>query len=275
MSANTGFQHVNEWSGLRGFTNLFRKENRAWWSTRRWWINALLWPLILGGLVANMMFVPSLINLASSEEIAEAGGVIAYAIMMGLSGFFEFGTQLVALGAVVLCQDALIDEKQSGITEWLLSKPVTRRAYILAKLLTHMAYTTLFLTVIPATVAYGLFSLRTGEPFPLLPFLAGAGMMGLNILFYVSLTIMLGTWFNSRAPIVAVTLGLLFGGSFIGGLIKPLLYVTPWLLPQLASGIASQLPLPINMVWPPVVATVVWILIFIAVTLVKFEKTEF
>lgn len=275
MTTNTGFQYVNEWSGLRGFSNLFRKEDRAWWGTRRWWINALLWPTVLGGLVANMMFVPGLINLASPKETAEAGGVIAYAIMMGLSGFFEFGTQLVALGAVVLCQDALIDEKQSGVTEWLLSKPVARRAYILAKLLTHITYAILFLALIPATVAYGLFSLRGGEPFPFLPFLTGVGMMVLHILFYVSLTITLGTWFNSRAPIVAVTLGLLFGGGFIGGLIKPLLYVTPWLLPQLASGIASQLPLPIDLVWLPVIATALWCVIFVIVALVKFERTEF
>jgi len=275
MTANLQLPRANEWGGLRGFTNLFRKENRAWWGTRRWWINTLLWPAMLGGLAANMMFVPSLIDLASPEQIAEAGGVIAYAILTGLSVFFEFGTQVVALGAVVLCQDALIDEKQSGVTEWLLSKPITRRAYILAKLITYAAYTVLFLAVIPAAVTYGLLCLRGGEPFPFPPFLAGAGLMALHLLFYVSLTIMLGAWFNSRAPIVAVALGLLFGGGFIGGLIQPLLYVTPWLLPQLASGIASGLPLPIDMVWPPVVATAGWIVIFLLITLSKFERTEF
>jgi ABC-2 type transport system permease protein len=176
---------------------------------------------------------------------------------------------------VVLCQDALIDEKQSGITEWLLSKPVSRQAYILAKLVTHAVYTVLFLVAIPAGVTYGLLSLRGAELFPFLPFMAGVGLMILHLLFYASLTIMLGAWFNSRAPLVAISLGLLFGGGFIGGFIKPLLYVTPWLLPQLASGLASGLPLPLDLVWPPVVATTIWVLIFIFVALVKFERTEF
>ena len=43
MSANLDLLKGNEWKGLRGFSNLFSKENGAWWGTRRWWINALLW----------------------------------------------------------------------------------------------------------------------------------------------------------------------------------------------------------------------------------------
>jgi hypothetical protein len=46
MASNLGFQRVNEWNGLRGFANLFRKENRAWWSTRRWLLRSSgAWPL--------------------------------------------------------------------------------------------------------------------------------------------------------------------------------------------------------------------------------------
>lgn len=48
MTVNSQFQIVHARAGMRGFANLFRKENRTWWGTRRWWINLILWPLMLG-----------------------------------------------------------------------------------------------------------------------------------------------------------------------------------------------------------------------------------
>lgn len=86
---------------------------------------------------------------------------------------------------------------------------------------------------------------------------------------------MLGVWFNSRAPIVALALGSLFGGSFIGGLIPSTLYVTPWLLAQIASATAADLPLPTDLLWPPLLATALWSILFVILALVRFERTEF
>jgi len=53
MAANIVFVRVKELNGMRGFSNLLRKEIQAWWGTRRWWINAILWPGMLGGLTAG------------------------------------------------------------------------------------------------------------------------------------------------------------------------------------------------------------------------------
>ena len=121
-------------TSFRGFSNLFRKENRAWWRTRRWWINALLWPVILCGLMVNMLFVPSVANLAPEAEVAGAGGVTAFLLEMALSVFFEFGLTVVAIGVVILASDLIIGEKMDGTAEWLLSKPIARRSYILSKI---------------------------------------------------------------------------------------------------------------------------------------------
>lgn len=275
MTASIELQRVREWGWLRGFSNLFRKEHQAWWGTRRWWINGLAWILILGGLVANMLFVPTLTNLANPEEVRAAGGLQAYAIQMGLSVFFEFGVQVVAIGAIILTQDALIDEKMSGVTEWILSKPVARRAYLIAKFIAHSIYISLFLVLLPALVVYGLFYLHSAEPYPLIPFLLGVSLMLLHLLFYMTITLMLGAIFNSRVPVLAISMGILLGGGIIGSLVKPMLSITPWMLAQIASGVASQKPLPGHLFWPPVVATGVWIVLFALATLFKFERTEF
>ena len=74
--------------------------------------------------------MPTIAGLATEAEIASAGSLTAYIVLMGLTVFFEFGTTVLGIGAVVLSQDAIIGEKQSGVAEWLLAKPVARRSYV-------------------------------------------------------------------------------------------------------------------------------------------------
>lgn len=275
MAANLELQRANEWGGLRGFTNLYRKEHRAWWGTRRWWINALLWTVLLGGLMAIMLFLSNEeVGEASAAEITQAGGLIAYIVMLGLSTFFDFGVPMMAIGTVVLAQDLIIGEKQSGVAEWLLSKPVTRRAYVLAKVAANALGVVSLLIGLPAVVAYGLLSLRLGAMFPLLPFLSAIGITTVHTLFYLTLTLMLGTIFNSRGPILGIALGSVLGGGLLGGFINPLFYATPWMLPKLAFLTASGQALPAGMGTAALVATALWSVGFILVATAKFEKME-
>jgi ABC-2 type transport system permease protein len=275
MAANIEFTRVKNLNGLQGFSNLLHKENRAWWGTRRWWINALLWPVLICGLLANMLFVPTVANLASESEIAQAGSVTAYVVLMGLSVFFEFGTTVLGLGAIVLLQDAIIGEKQSGVAEWLLAKPVARRAYVLAKVIANALLMLVLMVVLPATIGYGMVSLRSGELFSLLPFLSAVGIMTANLFFYLTLTLMLGTLFNNRGPILGIALASVLGGNLLGSLFKPLLYFTPWMLPKVASLTASSQPIPVEISSAPLIATVLWCIVFVLIALAKFNKTEF
>ena len=170
MTVNQALRKTNEWNPLRGFSNLFNKENRAWWGTRRWWINALLWTVLLGGLTAIMLFGPNEEVLEATEaEIAQAGGVTGYTLWVGLNVFFQFGVSVLAIGTIILSQDLIIGERQSGVAEWLLSKPVTRRAYVLAKMAAHALPILALLVGLPSAVVYGLLSFRMGAPFPPLP----------------------------------------------------------------------------------------------------------
>jgi len=276
MTADLELQRINEWSGLRGFGNLFRKENRAWWGTRRWWVNALLWPGMLGGLVGVMLFIlPPLAETTGDPAVAAAGGPIPFSLQMARTVFFEMGSMALAFGVIVLCQDLILDEKQSGVTEWLLSKPVARRSYVLAKLVASILATLILLLALPALITYALYYVRLGEPYPLLPFLSGIGVMAVHTLFYLTLTIMLGTMFNSRAPILGIALGSVMGGSFISGIIRPLIYVMPWTLGKVAALVSEGQQLPAGFLWPPLITSLLWSVVFSIVALAKFEKTEF
>ncbi len=275
MAANLELERVKERNGLRGFSNLFRKENRAWWGTRRWWINALLWTVLLGGLTAIMLFASGEeISEATEAEITQAGGLLAYILSLGLNVFFQFGIPVLAIGTVILAQDLIIGEKQSGVAEWLLSKPVTRRAYVLAKVAANALAVFALLVGLPSVVAYGLLSLRMGAPFPLMPFLSAAGIMAVHTLFYLTLTLMLGTIFNNRGPILGIALGSVLGGGMLGNLVKPLLYVTPWMLPKVAVLTATGQAITAEMGIASLVATALWSVVFIFVAFAKFEKME-
>jgi ABC-2 type transport system permease protein len=275
MAANTEFIRVKEFSSLRGFSNLLTKESRAWWATRRWWINALLWSVLICGLLANMLFVPTVASLATEAEISSAGSVTAYVVLMGLSVFFEFGAAVVGIGAVVLLQDSIIGEKQSGVAEWLLAKPVARRAYVLAKVIGNAVPMLALMLGGPAIIGYSLLSVRQGGFFPVLPFLTALGILAVHTLFYITLTLLLGTIFSSRGPIIGIGLGSVLGGTFLGSLFKPLLYVMPWMLPKIASMVASGEILPPELGAAPLAATLAWSLFFVFAALKRFERTEF
>lgn len=276
MTANLDLLGVNERKGLRGFANLFQKEKQAWWSTRRWWINAIFWTMLLCGLTAIMLFAPSdEAAQATESEIAQAGGLVAYILSLGLSVFFEFGVPVLGIGTVVLAQDLIIGEKQSGAAEWLLSKPVTRRAYVYSKLAANTPSLLILLVGLPSMLVYVMLSIRIAAPFPLLPFISAVGIMALHTIFYLALTLMLGTIFINRIAILGIALGSVLGGGILGGLLKPLLYVTPWMLPKAAWLTATSQTVPPEAGIAPVVATILWIVVFTFLALMKFEKMEF
>ena len=275
-TTNQALQRVNEPNCLRGFSNLLRKENRAWWNTPRWWINALLWPAILGGLASIMLFaLPSLVATEQVDEVVAAGGPVAYGIQIGISVFFRMGSVTLALGAVVLSQDLLLEEQQSGVTEWLLAKPVARRAYVLAKLAASALAILVLLVGLPSLSMYLLLSIRAGGPYAVLPFLKGIGVLAVHTLFYLVLTLMLGTFFKNRTAILGIAIGSALGGSMIGGFIKPLLWITPWILGNSTELMVMGQSVAPEMMAYPLAATVIWCLIFTLVALAKFERTEF
>jgi ABC-2 type transport system permease protein len=274
MEAELELQRLQEGDTFRGFSTLLRKENRAWWATRRWWVNAVIWVVLLSGLQANMLFVPTIANLATEADIARAGGLNEYVVSMGLNVLFEFGTTVVAIGAVVLSMDACISERESGVCPWLLSRPAARRSYVLAKLASSLIAMLVLLIGIPSLVGYGMLSMKLGSLFPPGPFLAGLGLMILHVMFYLTLTVTLGVFFTNRIPVLALALGSVLGGSLVGGLIRPLLHVTPWMLPKLASLAASGQYAAVIAGASAIIASALWCVVFAAAALWKFERMD-
>jgi hypothetical protein len=109
---------------------------------------------------------------------------------------------------------------------------------------------------------------------PLPSFIASVAGLALHTLFYLTLTLMMGVFAESRNKLLGVALGTLLGGLVLSSIVGRLALVTPWLLPTLLPMLAlgEPLPLPISL---PMIATAAWCVVFIVAALWKFERVEF
>ncbi len=69
----------------------------------------------------------------------------SYAIFAGL---------FPAVGVVIIMQGVVVGEKKSGTAAWVLSKPVTRPAFILSKVIANSLGVLVTMVVLPGIVAY-------------------------------------------------------------------------------------------------------------------------
>ena len=256
-------QRVTPGRALRGFGNLLQNETRAWWGTRKWLVHLLIWIAIINGFTG-------LIGWAEGQDGEAASEVYSEAVQV----FFIIGGIAAALGVVSTAQGAIGGEKQLGTAAWILSKPVSRSAFVLAKLLAHAGAFLVLAVAIPALV-FCIQSLVAGWGMPpLAPFAGGLTVLTLHLLFYLALTVMLGTVFNSRGPIVGIGVGLIIAGQSLPNLLPQLSTFFPWRLPWVAGGLVLGEAVSLE-AFVAIGVTAAWTVLFVAVALWRFEREEF
>jgi hypothetical protein len=140
----------------------------------------------------------------------------------------------------------------------------------------------LTMNVLPGAAAFVQFTLAGAAP-KLLPYVLGMGVLAVNLLYFLSLTVMLGVLANNRAVVIGVPLALAFGQQYLLGMLPPLRYVLPWtlVLPPpgseglggaIAAAIMAQQPLPSLI---PLYATLLSIVVFSTVAIWRFQDEEF
>ncbi|HSR32887.1 MAG TPA: ABC transporter permease subunit, partial [Anaerolineae bacterium] len=191
----------------------------------------------------------------------------------------------VPFAAVSLAQDSILGEKHSGTAAWVLSKPLRRPAYVLAKLIAHGLGLFVAWVALPGVIAYLQLLKPAGGYFTPLRIAGVMGLNYLNLLFFLTLALMLATLFNGRGPVLGISLVLAWAGPmpFISAPIQkyaPWLYdVLPWKLlidfntnQPLAGYLANGRPLPTVL---PIIATALWCVLFTAVATWRFRREEF
>ena len=252
----------------RGFSQLFRRENAGWWKGRRWIVQVIIFALILNGIVLTVI-------IASSNDPSVPPMTAAEKATTGIALFVTLAGMAPVIAVVISGQDSIIGEKQSGTAAWILSKPVARASFVLSKLAAHALAYLVIIPVIQGAVAYAIISAASGAPLALLPFVAGMLLVYLNLLFYITLTLMLGTLFEQRGGVIGIGLAIALGYQ-IYLLIAPWsANVMPWGLIREGGTAGSIMQGQTPATFLPVIATCLWCVLFTAVALWRFGKAEF
>lgn len=269
MTSEYPFERVEERGWRLGFSNLFSRENRKWWRSRRWLVQMLVWLVLLPGFVVMALYVIPGLSAPDGSPVVDQDPLIG-----ALQGFFGVGSMLLAIGITILMQDEVIGEKNTGTAEWVLSKPVSRSAFLLSKLAAHTLGMLAAMVAVPALAAYLLISIYQGSSYPAGPFILGSAILALHTFFYLALNLMLGVLTNRRDILLGISLGVLLGGSFLRSFLPQISLATPWFLPDVAGLAAMAVPLAGDMIGP-IAATGLWSLLFIAAALLRFQSYEF
>lgn len=263
MSGNSAFTQIRERGWRGGLRNMLRGEFGKWWRSRLWWIQSLIWVVVINLILAGIMY--------SNGGIPFAEAVTLYCIFTGL---------FPSIAIVIIMQDALVGEKEMGTAAWVLSKPVSRQAFILAKWIANSIGVTVTMLILPGILAYLLFFLRYDTWINPVQLLSGWGILLVYMLYYLTLTLMLGAFFSHRGPVIGIPLALAFGQQLILGVLPMLTFVLPWVLAlpegEFDLSIAASIILgqnPVSMT--PFIITFFSIFAFIALSLWRFEKEEF
>ncbi len=259
MVINSEFNLRNVQGWRTGLSNLLSAEFGRW-GTKDWYIMMAIWLAIINGSLLGV--------LSGMDDIASA------LMLLGLlAGMFP------VINVVIVLQDVIIGEKETGTAAWILSKPVSRPAYILSKLIGNLVGITVSLAIVPGIVAYATIYLMRGVLLPPGPFFAAIAILALNLIFFLTLTLMLGTFFDSRGGVIGIPMLLGPGYSLFYNLplisaFHPMAMFFPSGNADISFFGAIALGEPVGSLIP-FLMTVFGILLFTIVSLWRFHREEF
>jgi ABC-2 type transport system permease protein len=247
---------------LVGFGNMVNKEWGSWWRTRRSLTHLILWLFVINGL----MFLVGVDERQGNPPLEVLEELIEV--------FIRAGGLFATIGIVVATQSAVFGEKQLGTAEWVLSKPITRPAFLLSKFLVNGTSFVFLAVVIPAVLFYVQVIHHALLQPDFVPFTLGLLLHVEHLLFYLALTLLAGTFFRGRGAVSGTAIGFLFAGLILPNALPSLTPLLPWILHPLASMVALQQDLP-DQVWLSVTMTLLWTVLCMLVALWRFEREEF
>jgi ABC-2 type transport system permease protein len=247
-----------------GFRNLLGRENGEWAAGPAPLAHAVIWIIIVAAVSAVIAFVRGEMEPGyTPKDINRAGALM----------FFVLASVASVIAVVAKTQGAIIGEKQLGTAAWVLSKPASRRSFFLAKLVVHFRWLLMVTLLVPAVVFYGLVTAVSTLPPPPLPFVGGLAILALGLLFYLALSLLLGTVFESRGPLAGTVFGFMVAGFMIANYAPWLTAAFPWLFFQSGFNLVAQEQLPAyNLISIP--ATALWTGLFVLLALRRFERAE-
>ena len=243
-----------------GMKNLLKREIYHERSRMYWIQQLLVWTLFTNGMVALFLGLPPDII-----EGMEAMYVLSLATSYGIL------TLLIAIFIPILLQGTVIDDKVSGTAAWILSKPVSKKAYLLSKLTASILSIVVVSVVINGAITYGVFS-AFGYTLNIPGFVMNLGLTSIVVVYFACLTIMLGTFTTSRGKVLAAAVVIGLGAQLIARYFPLILFMIPYSLPVIGIGFITGTSVAGLEVM--LLSAAVQIIAFTAIALFVFDRTE-
>jgi ABC-2 type transport system permease protein len=249
------------------FLAVLRKELVEQWRTRRWVVATVVF-LFFGFLSPlSARLLPDLL-----ESLGDTGGVVFEippptvqdALLQYVKNMSQFGVLL----AVLLAMGAVAREKEQGTAGMILSKPVSRAAFLLSK---FVALTLVFgLCLALAGLACYYYTVVLFEGTGKARFVEMNLLLGLFIEFYLAVTLLGST--VARSQVAAGGLGL--GAVFVVALLGALPRLGDYMPTALLNWARTLMAGTGKLAWGAVAVSLGGIIVCLGAALVAFERQE-
>lgn len=241
----------------------------------------MLWLIAIWTALANGLVIILWISIPGLTANSKTDPAIIQSVMTGV--FFIAGGLAIALGSIIRGHDSILKERESGTASWIISKPVSRSSFVMAKMLANCIGMLLIIVLAQGIITYLLIDLTLGRPPDPVSYLHGLAILGLYCTFFMAFAVSLSALAMSRGvtlgiPMLAAMGGMLLAllcryGGFMPQSVIQLNFLSPANLNIIAWNTARGM-LPSGPDQITIVATLAWIAILIMAAVVKFEMVE-
>jgi ABC-2 type transport system permease protein len=199
---------------MEGFSVFLRKELREAFRSNRLLIVSVIFLLL--GIISPLTakYTPELLKLIGTGQ---AGVQISFPTPTVTDAIVQYLKNVAGTGifiAILLPMGMVAREKERGTAAFVLTKPVSREAFLAAKLVSLLVM--LALGVLLAAVATYVYTAILFEPIALGGFIACTLLILLSLLVYGLLTFLGSTVANSQLPAVGIGLAAWVVISLVG-----------------------------------------------------------
>lgn len=132
--------------------------------------------------------------------------------------FLPLAALVTVVGVIVTTKGPSSARSSTVRRPWGPVEGVTSMSFLLSKLVAYGIGFGIVALIIPWVVFLAEDRFIAGNEPALLPMLGASGIVGAAPAGHLALVIALGTWFDSRGPIVAIAIGVRLTGQFFGGI---------------------------------------------------------
>ncbi|MGF1571181.1 MAG: ABC transporter permease [Nodosilinea sp.] len=256
----------------RGFRAMFRRELHTWrW--RKFLTSAIAWLVVL---ILVALVLGGNVGVTTSRN---GGAPTVRNLSQGF--FFQAWLFFPMLAAIFSTLGAISDERRQGTLPWVLSKPLPRSAFYLAKLSANLLVKAMTIILMPGLLAAIILASRGVAVNPVGLF-GAMKLVGVVLAFYVTLTLMMDAiGINRTATLIIPSLlllvspvlpqlALLFRMPVLGSVLTQ---VTPMgITSTVLSNWVTAGQAPDNFL--PIICTVLWAVGFTLVGVTALKRQE-